>query len=71
VEGKDMLMVYFPMSYQIGGFTLTVPESAVTRLDISMEDAMRHVLTAGMVQSGNGDDDNRARGDRQPRQIIG
>jgi uncharacterized membrane protein len=71
-DGKKMLMVYFPMSYQIGGYTLTIPESAVTRLDISMEEAMRHVLTAGMVKSDNGRREGRHRDqDERTRQIIG
>jgi uncharacterized membrane protein len=67
-DGEDMLMIYFPMSYQIGGYTLTVPESAVTRLDMPMEDAMRHVLTAGMVKSDRNRDE--AEREHQP-QIIG
>ena len=71
-DGKKMLMVYFPMSYQIGGYTLTIPESAVTRLDISMEEAMRHVLTAGMVKSDSGRREGRHRDqDERTRQIIG
>lgn len=40
--------VYLPMSYQVGGYTLFVPESMVTPIDLSREDAMRFVLTAGL-----------------------
>lgn len=48
--------VYLPMSYQIGGFTVFVPRESVTPLDLSIEDAMRLVLTAGMgVQKKPGD----------------
>lgn len=49
-EDEESLMVYLPMSYQIGGYTLTLPASAVTNIDISVEDAMRSILTAGVVR---------------------
>lgn len=40
--------VYFPMSYQIGGYTLLLPRSRVEAVDIPIETAMRLVLTGGM-----------------------
>jgi uncharacterized membrane protein len=40
--------VYFPMSYQIGGYTLLVPRAQVEPLDLPIESAMRMVLTGGM-----------------------
>jgi uncharacterized membrane protein len=43
--------VYLPMSYQIGGYTVFVPRSSVERIEMSVEDAMRFVLTAGMSSS--------------------
>lgn len=45
---QDPVAVYLPMSYQIGGYTLFLPRSAVTPLDITFEAAMRLVLTAGV-----------------------
>jgi uncharacterized membrane protein len=45
---QDMIGVYLPMSYQIGGYTVYVPKSAVEALDMTIEDAMRFTLTAGM-----------------------
>ena len=51
------MAVYLPMSYQIGGFTVYMPANQVTRLDISVEDAMRLSLTAAMSigsKDGNG-----------------
>ena len=36
------------MSYQIGGYTLMVPEDRVSPLDIGVEDAMRVILTASV-----------------------
>jgi uncharacterized membrane protein len=40
--------VYFPMSYQIGGYTLLLPRSHLVPLDLPIETAMRIVLTGGM-----------------------
>lgn len=51
MDGKDKsspLGVYLPMGYQIGGFTVFVPRSLVEPLDMSVEDAMRFTLTAGL-----------------------
>jgi uncharacterized membrane protein len=39
------------MGYQIGGFTVFVPRSAIEPLDMSVEDAMRFTLTAGVSGS--------------------
>lgn len=44
----DSVGVYLPMSYQIGGYTVFVPKSAIKAIDMSVEDAMRFTLTAGM-----------------------
>jgi uncharacterized membrane protein len=44
----SLVGVYLPMSYQIGGYTLYLPRSLVEPLDMSVEDAMRFTLTAGM-----------------------
>jgi uncharacterized membrane protein len=45
-----MVAVYMPMSYQLGGFTTIVPRSAVTPVAMSIEQAMRFALTAGVRQ---------------------
>jgi len=49
--GDDLVAVYLPMSYQIGGYTVYLPRSRVTETDLSVEAAMRIVLTGG-VQGG-------------------
>ncbi|MBN2561428.1 MAG: DUF502 domain-containing protein [Phycisphaerae bacterium] len=46
--------VYLPMSYQIGGFTTVVPRSAVQPIDMSIEQAMRFAVTAGMSEVKGG-----------------
>ena len=42
--------VYFPLSYQIGGYTIIVPADQLTPLDMPMDQAMRFVMTAGIVE---------------------
>ena len=48
---EDCVAVYLPMSYQIGGYTIFVPRKLLTPLDMSLEDAMRFVITAGVSRS--------------------
>jgi len=47
-EKQDLIAVYLPMSYQIGGYTAYLPRAAVQPLEMTVEDAMRFTLTAGM-----------------------
>jgi uncharacterized membrane protein len=47
-DDEDSVLVYLPMSYMIGGYTILVPRSALTPLDMSMDEAMRFILTAGV-----------------------
>lgn len=51
---EDCVAVYMPMSYQIGGYTVFIPRKYLTPLDMSLEDAMRFVITAGVSRSDNG-----------------
>lgn len=43
-----LVAVYFPMSYQIGGYTVLLPRTALEPLDLPVETAMRLVLTGGL-----------------------
>ena len=47
---RDYVMVYLPMSYMIGGYAVLVPRVSVQPLNMSMEEAMRYVLTAGVTR---------------------
>jgi len=49
--GKDWVIVYFPMSYMFGGITVYLPREQLQPLDISVEDAMRLAITAGLTAS--------------------
>jgi uncharacterized membrane protein len=46
---EDKMLVYLPLSYMIGGYTVLLPRSAVRPLNMSMEEAMRFTLTAGVT----------------------
>jgi uncharacterized membrane protein len=48
-DPDDRVAVYFPMSYQLGGFTVLLPRGRLRPLDLGVEDAMRQVLTAGVA----------------------
>lgn len=48
IGGEDIIAVYLPMSYQIGGYTVLVPRSAVQPVDMSLEKATRFILTGGV-----------------------
>jgi uncharacterized membrane protein len=49
VEAREGLVaVYFPMSYQIGGYTALLPRAHIVPLAVPVETAMRMVLTGGV-----------------------
>lgn len=48
---EDPVAVYLPMSYQIGGYTLYLPRSSVTPVDMRFEDAMRLAVTGGVTRN--------------------
>ncbi|MGD2137728.1 MAG: DUF502 domain-containing protein [Gammaproteobacteria bacterium] len=48
-RGQDSILVYLPLSYMIGGYAVLMPRSAVRPVDMSMEEAMRFTLTAGVT----------------------
>ena len=50
--GRDgEVAVYLPMSYTIGGYTVFLPRASVTPVDMSREEAMKFVVTAGIRSS--------------------
>jgi len=51
--------VYLPLSYQIGGYTVLLPESRIQHLEMNVQDAMRYVLTAAMAQPNPKDNETR------------
>jgi uncharacterized membrane protein len=51
---RDRVLVYIPMSYMIGGFTLLIPKEDIKPCQMNMDEAMRFALTAGIT--GKSDD---------------
>lgn len=49
-NSDDLVTVYLPMSYMVGGYTVFLPKDKVTPLDWTFEKAMRFALTAGVSQ---------------------
>jgi uncharacterized membrane protein len=45
---QSLVAVYLPMSYQIGGYTLYLPRDRIEPTELSVEAAMRIVLTGGL-----------------------
>jgi len=52
-RNPDSVLVYLPMSYMIGGFTLLIPKTDIKPCQMNMEEAMRFVLTAGITGKKN------------------
>src|SRR5687767_10061765 len=48
IARADEVAVYLPMSYQVGGYTVLVPRSACTPVNMSREEALKFILTAGL-----------------------
>ena len=45
-DQTELVAVYLPMSYMIGGYLIYLPKSRCTALDIPVQKAMQQVLTA-------------------------
>ena len=45
---EQAIAVYLPMSYMVGGYTLFLPRSCLTPVDMSFEDGMKLVLTGAV-----------------------
>ena len=48
-RNRDCVLVYLPMSYMVGGYTILVPHSDLRPLQMGRDEAMRFVLTAGIT----------------------
>jgi len=46
---EEPIAVYLPMSYQIGGYTLFLPRSCLTPVDMSFEEGMKLVITGTII----------------------
>jgi uncharacterized membrane protein len=48
IGNNKTVAVYLPMSYQMGGFTVFVPNKNIQPVDMAIEEAMRFTLTAAV-----------------------
>lgn len=53
-EDEDVVAVYLPMSYQMGGYTVMLPRDRVRPVDMRLEDGLRFALTAGVSAKADG-----------------
>jgi len=53
IAEKGEVAVYLPMSYQVGGYTVFMPRSELSPIQMPREQAMRFVLTAGLKSKSN------------------
>lgn len=56
----DEVLVYVPLSYQIGGVMFSVSRDKLTEINWPMDTAMSFVLTAGMTSGGNNHNNQKA-----------
>ncbi len=48
IEKEGRVAVYFPMSYQIGGYTVFLPKEWIRPLEMGVDEAMKSALTGWM-----------------------
>jgi len=48
-SNRDSVLVYLPMSYMVGGYTILIPRNEIRPLQMTRDEAMRFVLTAGIT----------------------
>lgn len=48
IAGKNMVAVFLPMSYQLGGYTVYMDKKFLTPVNMSKKEALQWILTAGI-----------------------
>ena len=51
LDDEEMVVVYLQLSYQIGGYSILIPKKNLTPIDMSIEEAFRFTMTAGISSS--------------------
>jgi uncharacterized membrane protein len=54
---NDQVAVFLPFSYMVGGNTVVISRENVLEIDLSVEDALRFIATAGVIGKVNGEQD--------------
>lgn len=69
--GGPLVSVYMPMSYMVGGYTVYLSSERLKTVDISIEDAMRVALTAGVNRPRRSAGKAGANGEPAPQPVDG
>jgi uncharacterized membrane protein len=64
--GSQLVAVYFPMSYMLGGVTMYLPEHVLEHIDMPVETAMRLAITGGMATTAASDESAAPAGTHTP-----
>ncbi|MCK9455513.1 MAG: DUF502 domain-containing protein [Sulfurimonas sp.] len=55
LDMQEPVVVYFQMSYQVGGYSLFIPKKNITPIDMKTEEALGFIMTAGISSSKKND----------------
>ncbi|MBE0513352.1 DUF502 domain-containing protein [Sulfurimonas sp.] len=55
LDMEEPVMVYFQLSYQIGGYSLFIPKKNITPINMKTEEALGFIMTAGISSSKKGE----------------
>jgi len=69
--GGPLVSVYMPMSYMVGGYTVYLSGERLKPIDISIEDAMRVALTAGVNRPRRSVEKAGGNGEPAPQPVDG
>jgi len=50
IEKRDRSIVYIPLSYQVGGLTIFIPNEWLTPIDMPVDTAMKNTLTGWIAR---------------------
>lgn len=53
LDMEEPVVVYFQLSYQIGGYSLFIPRKNITPINMKTEEALGFIITAGISSSKN------------------
>lgn len=48
IGGNNIIAVYLPMSYQLGGYTIYIDKKYVTPINMTKKEALQWIITAGL-----------------------
>ena len=55
LDMEEPVVVYFQMSYQVGGYSLFIPKKNITPINMKTEEALGFIMTAGISSSKKGE----------------